>query len=177
MGDGAESERFPIGKFHRLTAAPGANDRAVCIETIATTPAKIRRLVEPLSPAELDTPYRDGGWTIRQVVHHVPDSHINAYVRFKLALTETDPVIKPYEEALWAELADVRQTPVSVSLDLLDAVHYRWVVVLRSMDDAAFNRSYRHPEMGHVTLYNALALYDWHSRHHVAHIEQALRRK
>lgn len=177
MGEATDGDRFPLGRFQRITNPPAAHQRAAWIETIATAPAKVRRLVEPLSPADLEIAYREGGWTIRQVVHHVPDSHVNAYVRFKLALTETDPLIKPYEEALWAELPDVRQTPVSVSLDLLDAVHYRWVVVLRSMDDAAFNRSYRHPEMGDVALYNALALYDWHSRHHIAHIEQALRRR
>jgi hypothetical protein len=110
------------------------------------------------------------------VVHHVPDSHINAYVRFKLALTETDPQIRPYEEALWADTPEIAATPVSVSLDLLDAVHQRWVFLLRSMDDAAFNRTFRHPKLGQVPLYNALALYVWHGRHHAAHVEQALTR-
>ncbi len=123
-----------------------------------------------LSPEQLDTPYRPGGWTVRQVVHHVPDSHINSYIRFKLALTEPEPTIKPYDEALWAELADTPATPVEVSLTLLDSLHGRWVPLLRSLSGADFARQFRHPELGMVRLDGNLALYAWHGRHHVAHI-------
>jgi uncharacterized damage-inducible protein DinB len=176
MSEVLDTERFPIGRFERLTAPIDAAARQELIDTIAALPSTLRRLVEPLTPAQLDAPYRDGGWTIRQVVHHIPDSHINAYVRFKWTLTEADPEIKGYLEAAWAELPDSRQAPVAVSLDLLEAVHARWLLVINAMDDEAFNRTFAHPKLGLVPLYNALALYAWHGRHHVAHIEQALRR-
>jgi uncharacterized damage-inducible protein DinB len=130
----------------------------------------MRAAVAGLTPERFDTPYRPGGWTVRQVVHHVPDSHMNAYVRFKLALTENEPTIKPYEEAAWAELADSASTPVDVSLTLLETLHDRWVRLLRSMTEADFARKFRHPQLGVVPLDKNLALYAWHGKHHVAHI-------
>ena len=130
----------------------------------------MRAAVAGLTPEQLDTPYRPGGWTVRQVVHHVPDSHINSYVRFKLALTEEEPTIKPYDEARWAKLADTATTPVEVSLTLLDSLHSRWVPLLQSLTEADFARQFRHPELGMVRLDRNLALYAWHGKHHVAHI-------
>jgi len=130
----------------------------------------MRAAVAGLTPERFDTPYRPGGWSVRQVVHHVPDSHMNAYVRFKLALTEDEPTIKPYEEAAWAELADSASTPVDVSLTLLETLHDRWVRLLRSMTEADFARKFRHPQLGVVPLDKNLALYAWHGKHHVAHI-------
>lgn len=167
--------RYPIGKF----SFPGSiseADRATFIGHIAEAPAKLRAAVAGLSPQQLDTPYRDGGWTVRQVAHHVPDSHMNAYVRYKLALTEDVPTIKPYEEARWANLADTQSTPIEVSLALMDSLHDRWVRLLRSLGPEDWKREFRHPEMGVVTLEKNLALYSWHSRHHVAHITE-LRKK
>lgn len=166
--------RYPIGNFIPVGASLTASERRPLIAAIEQAPKDLRRLTQGLSDRQLETPYRDGGWTIRQVVHHVPDSHMNAYVRMKLAATEDAPAISTYEEQLWAELADVREAPIRISLDLLDALHYRWVLFLRSLDDAAFERGYRHPQLGLMRLYNAVALYAWHGRHHVAHVERAL---
>jgi uncharacterized damage-inducible protein DinB len=160
--------RFPIGKFS-YSGPLSAADKKQCIENIEQAPASFRQAVRGLSDAQLDTPYREGGWTVRQVVHHVPDSHINAYVRFKLALTEDDPTIKPYLEARWAELPDSRQ-PIENSLVMLDALHRRWVIVLRSMSEADWKRTFQHPEAGPMPLEKSLALYSWHGQHHVAHI-------
>jgi len=126
--------------------------------------------VAGLSEPQLDTPYRPGGWTVRQVVHHVPDSHINSYVRFRLALTENEPTVKPYDESRWAELADSRTAHIETSLALLESLHERWVLLLRSLSPADFRRQFRHPELGAVSLEKNLALYAWHGRHHVAHI-------
>lgn len=140
------------------------------IDDIAALPADLRAAVAGFSPNQLDTPYRPGGWTVRQVVHHVPDSHLNSYVRFKLAVTEEEPVIKPYDEAAWAELPDARGDDVEGSLLLLAALHRRWTHFLRSLDDAQFGRSFRHPELGVVTLDHNLQLYAWHGRHHLAHV-------
>jgi len=161
--------RFPIGKFS-FPASATPHDREQWISDIAATPSKLRAAAAGLSPAQLDTPYREGGWTVRQVLHHVPESHMNAYIRFKLALTEEEPVIKPYDEAAWAKLPDVSSTPVEVSLALLDSLHDRWVRVLRAIDDGQWKRTFRHPEMGVVKLEGNLALYSWHGRHHTAHI-------
>lgn len=160
--------RFPIGKFHRA-AEYTKDQRAQYISDLASLPQFMRNAVHGLSDAQLDTPYRDGGWSVRQVVHHVPDSHMNSYVRFKWALTEDNPLIKSYFEDRWAELADSKQ-PVEGSLVLLDRLHERWVVLLQSMDEAAWTRTFKHPENGDVPLSMALALYSWHSRHHVAHV-------
>ena len=165
-----EDLRFPIGRF-RFPDSLGERERADCIDAIGATPARLREAVRGLTPEQIETPYRDGGWTVRQVVHHVPDSHLNAYVRFKLALTEDTPTIKPYEEARWAELEDTRRVPLEVSLALLDALHERWVVLLRSLGAEDFARTFRHPELNRVmTLEQLLALYAWHGAHHIAHI-------
>lgn len=161
--------RYPTGRF-APPAQPSRESRATAIATIAETPALLREAVQGLDEDQLDTPYREGGWTIRQVVHHVPDSHLNAYIRLKLALTEPAPVIKPYDEAAWAMLADTTAVPVDVSLDLLEAVHKRFVSLLRAMKDDDFRREYVHPETGRHTLDHLLALYAWHGPHHVAHI-------
>lgn len=159
--------RFPVGRYTMPDADPATYARL--IDEIAAAPAALRAAVADLTDAQLDTPYRDGGWTVRQVVHHVPDSHMNAYVRFKLALTEDAPRIKPYEEARWAELPDSK-LPTAGSLALLDALHERWVVLLRAMTPEQFERTYDHPEMGSVPLRGALGIYAWHGRHHVAHV-------
>jgi uncharacterized damage-inducible protein DinB len=166
--------RYPTGKFERPTVPLDRATRAALVKTIEDTPAQFRAVVAPLSGAQLDTPYRPGGWTIRQVVHHVPDSHLNAFVRFKLALTEEAPAIKTYQEQLWADLPDVKHTPVDVSLRLLEALHERWVVLLRALPESDFQKVFVHPEWGRMTIDEALALYGWHGRHHLAHIQQAL---
>jgi hypothetical protein len=160
---------YPIGKF--AWSGPGsAADRARRIAEIAAAPAALRHAVAGLSEAQLETPYRPGGWTVRQVAHHVPDSHLNAYVRFKLAVTEDTPTVKPYDEAAWAELADVKSVSVATSLALLEALHERWVAFLRSLGEAEWARTFRHPELGVVPLEKNVALYAWHGRHHVAHV-------
>lgn len=161
--------RFPVGKFE-WPATITKDDRDNWIATLEALPAVFRKAVDGLTPDQLDTPYRDGGWTVRQVVHHVPDSHMNSYIRFKLALTEHEPTIKPYDEAAWAMLADSSSVPVETSLCLLACLHERWVAVLKAMTDADWQRKFTHPELGKVRLDNVLALYDWHSRHHTAHI-------
>ncbi len=168
--------RYPIGKFH-YEGALSEEQKLTCIVSIAHMPADLRAAVKGLSPEQLDTPYRDGGWTVRQVVHHVPDSHMNSYVRFKLALTEDEPTIKPYAEDRWAELADTKQTPIEVSLTLLETLHDRWVRLLRSLTADDWTRAFRHPERGTMTLEHALAMYAWHGRHHVAHITELRKRK
>ena len=160
---------YPIGKFTPESNLAGPR-RAELIAQIADAPARLRVAVQGLTPQQLDTPYRPQGWTVRQVVHHVPDSHMNAYIRFKLALTEQEPTIKPYEQQLWAELADSRQTPVETSLLLLECLHARWVILLQSITENNWQRTFRHPEMGVLHLDANLALYAWHGRHHVAHI-------
>lgn len=167
--------RFPIGKFH-YDGPLTAEQKQAFLDDVAETPAHLRTAVKGLSESQLDTPYRDGGWTVRQVVHHVPDSHMNSYVRFKLALTEDAPTIKPYAEDRWAELADTKATPVEVSLALLDSLHDRWVRLLRSLTPEDWQRTFRHPEVGPMTLEKALALYAWHGRHHVAHIAELRKR-
>ncbi len=169
--------RYPVGKFD-FDAPVNEADYPKLIAAIAETPVALRSAVAGLTRDQLETRYRPGGWTVKQVVHHVPDSHLNAYTRFKLALTEDEPTIKPYNEAAWAELADSRKVPIDVSLDLLDALHLRWVALLRSMDTDDFNRGLRHPEHGRaLTLKQMLALYAWHGRHHVAHITSLKKRE
>jgi uncharacterized damage-inducible protein DinB len=161
--------RFPIGKF-TLDSDINPEKRGTWIRQIADAPAALRAAVSGLNDRQLDTPYRPGGWTVRQVVHHVPDSHMNAYVRFKLALTEDNPTIKPYDEAKWADVADTRATAPEVSLTLLEALHRRWVTLLQSMAAADFARPLQHPANGPMTLDRLLQLYAWHGRHHAAHI-------
>ncbi|MBD0255568.1 MAG: putative metal-dependent hydrolase [Cytophagales bacterium] len=161
--------RFPIGKHKRTENLTPAR-REELIGIIAGTPQKLREALRGLSAEQLDTPYRPDGWTVRQVVHHVPDSHLNAYMRFKLALTEERPTIKPYEEDRWAELADTFSTPIEVSLTLLESLHVRWVNLLRSLPEADWQRTLLHPQNGEMTLLNVLDLYAWHGPHHVAHV-------
>ncbi len=158
--------RYPIGKFD--PQQPVALDDAV--EQIAALPAQIREVAGAMTEAQLGARYREGGWTARQVIHHLADSHINAYVRFRLALTEDLPVIKPYKEALWAELPDAAHGPVEDSLRILDGVHARWAALLRATPREALERKFRHPERGELTLASTLALYAWHGRHHLAHL-------
>ena len=161
--------RYPVGRCpSKPVLTP--DERREGIDAIAQTPARLKSAIAGLSPEQLDTPYRPGGWTVRQVIHHLPDSHMNSYVRFKLALTEDVPTIKPYAEDLWAKLEDVRKTPIEVSLALLENLHERWVILLRSLSDQDFARKFRHPEIGELTLGLNLGLYAWHGKHHVAHI-------
>jgi len=161
--------RYPIGRAETKPVLSDAERRAA-IDAIAATPANLRAAVAGLTPEQLDTPYRDGGWTVRQVVHHVPDSHMNAYVRFKLALTEDEPAIKTYAEDRWAKLADSQTTPIEVSLLLLETLHNRWDTVLRAMTPEDFQRPLLHPDHGRITLDQMLGIYSWHGRHHVAHV-------
>ena len=161
--------RYPIGKFVRPSVIDTPH-RRVSIATLAALPENLRAAVDGLNEAQIDTPYREGGWTVRQLVHHVADSHMNAYVRTRLALTEDWPTIKPYDQKLWAELSDTRTLPIDVSLDLLESLHRRWVALLESLTAEEWKRGYVHPESGRQTLEEVAALYDWHSRHHAAHI-------
>ena len=167
--------RYPVGTFH-YDGPLTAERKESFLADVTQTPDHLRTAVKDLSEAQLDTPYRDGGWTVRQVVHHVPDSHMNSYVRFKLALTENEPTIKPYAEDRWAELSDTKATPIEVSLTLLDSLHDRWMRLLRSLTPEDWKRTFRHPELGPMTLEKTLALYAWHGRHHVAHITELRKR-
>ena len=161
-------QRYPIGKF-----APEENlsdaRRGELIAQIAEAPAKLRAALKGLDEKQLDSPYRDGGWSVRQVAHHLPDSHLNAYVRFKLAMTEDKPTIKPYDQKAWAETADTK-APVEPSVALLESLHSRWVTLLKSMSAEDYKRKLNHPEAGEMTLEHMLGIYAWHGRHHVAHI-------
>lgn len=161
--------RYPIGRF-QITADVTEAQRRAWIDDIAAAPGAVRRIVAGLSDEQLDTPYRAGGWTARQVVHHLADSHMNSYVRFRLAMTETEPTIKPYFEDRWAELDDARTAPVEVSLALLDALHSRWLLLLRALKPEDWRRTFRHPERGVVSLEATAGLYAWHGKHHVAQI-------
>lgn len=165
----AEELRYPIGKFH-FPESISPDDRKSFIGQIAETPERLRRAIQGLSPSQLETPYRPGGWTVRQVVHHLPDSHMNSYIRFKLAVTEAEPLIKAYDEARWAELEDARRASIESSLSLLAALHERWTLFLGSLSPEQFGRRLLHPQLGPVTVEQNLALYAWHGRHHVAHI-------
>jgi len=167
--------RYPVGKFQWEDEASEARRRE-WIAQIEEAPAKLRAAIQGLTEQQLDTPYRDGGWTVRQVVHHLPDSHMNAYVRFKLAVTEDYPTIKTYEEKLWAELPDAKTASVEPSLALLESLHYRWVLFLKSLSAADYARKIRHPELGELALDKYLAMYAWHGRHHVAHITSLRKR-
>jgi Mycothiol maleylpyruvate isomerase N-terminal domain. len=162
--------RYPIGRF-QLEGDVTEEMRHRWIADIESAPRLLRSAVAGLNDGQLDTPYRDGGWTLRQVAHHLPDSHINAYTRIKLALTEDKPTIKPYDEAAWSTLPDALSGPIAPSLDFLDGLHRRWVMLLRAMRPADFNREFVHPEHGKTfTIDQALGIYAWHGRHHVAHI-------
>jgi hypothetical protein len=160
--------RYPIGRFSAAaTSLPGI--RAAYIQTLRELPKRLRAAVAGLNDAQLDTPYREGGWTVRQVVHHVADSHMMAYTRCKLALTEDWPTINPYNEAAWANLPDSR-LPIDVSLALIEALHTRWVALIEALSEEDLRKGYNHPERGREMLVKMLAMYDWHSRHHTAHI-------
>jgi hypothetical protein len=161
--------RYPIGRFVP-DAHPSPELRKSHIDQIAGLPARLRQAVHGLTSDQLNTPYREGGWTVRVLAHHVPDSHLNAYIRCKLALTEDTPTIKPYDEAAWAKLKDSELTPVEVSLTLLECIHERWVTLLRSLGEQDFQRQFKHPEIGTMSLDGLVALYDWHGNHHLAHI-------
>jgi uncharacterized damage-inducible protein DinB len=161
--------RYPVGKYERRdTLTP--DERTSMIAEIAETPARMRKAIAGLTDSQLETPYREDGWTVRQVVHHVPDSHLNSYTRFKLALTEEHPTIRPYDEAKWAELSDSRDTPIETSLTLLESLHDRWTRLLRAMSADDYRRTLHHPDSGVMSLDTVLTLYAWHGRHHVAHI-------
>jgi uncharacterized damage-inducible protein DinB len=168
--------QYPVGKFEMKSGTTHEQRRAL-IESIAQTPATLRAAVASLSTKQFDEPYRPGGWTVLQVVHHLTDSHLNAYTRFKLGLTEYQPTIKPYDENRWAALEDGRQADPEVSLSLLEALHQRWVICLRSVRPEDFARSLKHPEIGTMSLDGLLQLYEWHGRHHVAHITSLRQRK
>jgi hypothetical protein len=169
-----EQLRYPAGRFERQTKPRSRAAIDASIDTIEQAPARYRALVQRRSDSQLDARYRPEGWTVRQVVHHVADSHMNAYVRMKFAVTEDAPTIKPYDEARWAELPDARTGPADMSLALVEALHRRWVMFLRGLADADFSKVYVHPEMGRVTLDEAVAMYAWHCRHHEGHIKQGL---
>jgi hypothetical protein len=166
-----QDPRYPIGRFDRNITVT-KDMRREFINTIASLPVQLRKEVEKLTQQQLDTPYREGGWTVRQVIHHIPDSHLNAYIRFKLALTEDNPAIKTYKENLWAELMDTVQTPIEIPLTLLESLHIKWVVLLNSMTDEQFERTCFHPDWKEIRLSKMLALYAWHSKHHLAHITE-----
>jgi uncharacterized damage-inducible protein DinB len=161
--------RYPVGTFS-FEGTLSDEERQAMIDQIAETPQKMRAAVDGLNEEQLNTPYRPGGWTVRQVVHHVPDSHLNSYVRFKLALTMEHPTIIAYDENVWANLDDARNAPIDMSLDLLESLHRRWVLFLRSLKGEDFQRTFNHPEIGTVSVDKNIALYAWHGRHHVAHI-------
>lgn len=168
--------QYPIGRFvEDPDVTPEKRHR--WIAEIAAAPGALRAAVAGLAPGQLDTAYRPGGWTLRQVVHHLPDSHMHVYVRFRLALTESDPTIKGYDAAAWAELSDARTAPVEPSLALFDALHQRWALLLRAMPPADFARTFRRPDSQVVTLDRALQMYAWHGRHHVAHITSLRERR
>ncbi len=161
--------RYPIGK-PSLEGSLTIEQQHALIAEIGRTPVKVRAAVKDLDAEQLNIPYRPGGWTVQQVIHHLADSHMNAFVRFKLGLTEQEPTIKPYNEKLWSETADVRCAPVEVSLNLLEALHERWVLLLRSLTPKDFSRKLHHPERGEMTLEDVLRTYEWHGRHHTAHV-------
>jgi uncharacterized damage-inducible protein DinB len=169
-----EQLRYPVGRLPRHPAPVDAKELAEHLAIIEALPARLRSLVSGLNDAQLDTPYRPGGWTIRQVVHHIADSHINAYLRMKLAATEDRPAVKTYEEQVWAELPEAKSAPVDVSLALIDALHRRMLAFLRALPAGTLRRAFQHPEWGSVTIEESVTMYSWHCRHHSAHIEGAL---
>jgi hypothetical protein len=178
MNASEEILRYPIGRMPVRDGRATAEQREEWIRSVERLPARLRAAVQDLTPEQWQTPYRPDGWTVHQLVHHLADSHVNAYVRLKLGLTEEEPTIKPYDEAAWAELEDVRSTPPAVSLALLEALHRRWVALLRSLQETAFRRTILHPEHGQrFTLEQLLAQYAWHSEHHLAHITRLRERE
>ena len=172
----SDDPRFPLGE-HDPTNVPDDRQLSVDIDSIAELPDALRRAVHGLDDDQLDTPYRDGGWTVRQVVHHLADSHVNSFARFRLTLTEDKPTIRTYDEKAWAELPDARRGSLEPSLQLLDGLHLRWAVLLRGLGPAELDRPLFHPEVGDMTLRQLVGLYGWHCRHHVAHITELRRRR
>jgi hypothetical protein len=171
-----ETLRYPVGKFI-FPEQISSEEISAMLKIIDELPAKLRSAVTDMNEEQLNTPYRDGGWTARQVVHHLFDSHSNAFTRMKLAVTEDNPTIKPYKEALWAELEDGKNTPVELGLVLLEALHKRWLIFLRSVGEKDFHRTFVHPESKRTqTIAQAVALYSWHCRHHLAHITELKKR-
>jgi uncharacterized damage-inducible protein DinB len=168
--------RYPIGRFS-APASTTPEMRAASIQTLHLLPERLKKAVDGLSDAQLDTPYREGGWTVRQVVHHIADSHVNALLRFKHALTEDWPTIKAYDEAAWAEMADSKTLPIGASLAMIDGLHARWVALLEAMTEDDFQKGFNHPERGRMGLSTVLAMYAWHARHHTAHITGLRARK
>ena len=168
--------RYPIGKFDMGKGSSSDDERKRLIDAIAELPERLRQALTGLNGKQLDTPYREGGWNARQLTHHLADSHMNAYVRYKLALTEDNPNVKPFNEAAWAELADSRITPIDVSLALVEHLHARWVVLLRSLKPQDWERKLTHPEVGIMSLDTMLSMYAWHGAHHLAHISQMRQR-
>lgn len=164
-----EELKYPIGKFH-YQGPYSEEQKKHFIKEIAETPAALKEVIKNFSEAQLETPYRPGGWTVRQVVNHMADSHMNAFIRFKLALTEENPTIKPYEQDQWANLSDSLNSPIELSLNLLDTLHQKWVILLNSLSSDDFKRTYMHPESGSSSLEKVLGMYAWHSRHHLAHV-------
>ena len=171
----SEDLRFPVGKLARQPTIDAAT-RERLIDDIEQLPVHLRAALHGLGDAQLDTPYRDGGWTVRQVVHHLADSHMNGFIRMRLAMTEENPTIKPYEENEWAKLADSRDGAIDLSVPLLDALHRRWTIFLRSLEASAFDRPLTHPDIGPIKIHDILQIYGWHCRHHVGHIT-ALRKR
>ena len=168
--------RYPIGHYEPQPFSD--RQKREWLQDIQFLPGLLEQAIENLDERQFETPYRDGGWTVRQVVHHVADSHLNAYVRFKLALTEDNPVIKPYDEARWAELKDVNMVPVNISITLLYALHTRWHSAIRDLANEQWNRTIFHPEhKKEMTLWHLLGMYAWHGKHHVAHITSLRERK
>jgi hypothetical protein len=175
MTDNSEQLKYPIGRFKEQPES--LKEFSSAIERIADLPAKLKAAVSGLSYEQLNTAYRDGGWTLRQVVHHLPDSHMNAYVRFKLALTEDNPAIRPYNEGAWAECEEAKNGDIQVSLDLLDSLHKRWISFLRTLKDEDFERTYFHPANNNeVKLKDVVSMYAWHGDHHLAHITTTIER-
>ena len=175
--DDLDKLRYPVGRMERCKTPLDGATRAAHLQTIQQLPERVRSLVAGLTAAELETPYRPGGWTIRQVVHHLPDSHLNAYIRMKLAITEDSPAIRTYKEDRWAELPEAKSGNVDLSLALLDGLHGRWIAFLRALPENDLAKVFIHPEWGRVPVDEAIAMYAWHCRHHTAHITQALGRR
>lgn len=171
-----EALRYPIGRL-KIPGEISPQDRAGHLDRIEATPTDLRAAVAGLDESQLETPYRPGGWTVRQVVHHLVDSHVNSFVRFRWALTEDSPKIKVYDQDAWSELPDSREAPIEMSLSLLGALHERWIFFLRRMTDEDFERTFEHPDWGTVRLDQTLALYAWHGDHHVAHVTRLRERE
>lgn len=165
-----EDPRYPTGRFESVGRPLTGDERSALIDAIEAHPTNMRSAVEGLNDEQLDTPYRDDGWTVRQVVHHVVDSHLNSYSRFKRAVTEDKPTIVAYDEKLWAELPDAKTAPVAGSLNILEALHRRWVSFLRALAPEEFGRPIHHPEWGDITVDILLEIYGWHCPHHERHI-------